>query len=195
MTKMHLIAKIMLVVVGIHLLVQLLNSVHVLLISSTGPHVSLGSWPAMLVFLMFVAVSCSIVYYLLFRQDKLVRKVAGIADEDTGFVAPVWVSGGFRLTLVLCGILIIAGSIEFLINAGAFVIHGPRLIIEMIIYKYIDESFTMPLYAWIGLFAKLLKTLLGIYLLLGAPQYVQWQINRLNNHSVTPPFGAQTNSE
>ncbi|HUT31689.1 MAG TPA: hypothetical protein VMX13_18015 [Sedimentisphaerales bacterium] len=192
MTKMHLIARIMLTVLGIYLLVQLFDSLHVLLITNMGPQFSRGSTPGLLVFLIYPVIACSIVHYLLFRPDKLVRKMVGTTDDIPDCVDSIWIAAGFRLVLVFCGILITSRNIEFLVNSVAFLVYGPKLIVEMIVYKYIDKTFDMPLYAWLTIVAKLLKGALGIYLLLGAPQYLQWQIDKFDTHAGPVNLGTQT---
>jgi hypothetical protein len=48
----------------------------------------------------------------------------------------------------------------------------------MIVYKYVDKTFDMPLYAWLTIVAQFLEAALGIYLLFGAPRYVRWQIQK-----------------
>lgn len=192
MTKMHLIARIMLTILGIHLLVQLFDSLHVLLISSMGPQFPWGSTPGLLVFLIFPLIACSIVHYLLFRPEKLVRKMVGPTDNITDSTDPIWIAAGFRLVLVFCGILITSRNIEFLVDSVVFLVYGPKLIVEMIVYKYIDKTFDMPLYAWLTIVAKLLKGALGIYLLLGAPQYVRWQMDKFDTHAGPVNPGTRT---
>jgi hypothetical protein len=194
MTKMHLIARIILTVLGVYLVVQLLDNAPMFLQSTMQSPFSFDNSARILIFLLFLASGFAIIYYLLFTPDRLVQKMIGSTEDITDFADPIWIATAFRLALVLFGILITARNIDFIVNTAAFLIYGPKLIVEMIVYKYIDKTFDMPLCAWLTIVARLLKTALGIYLLFGAPQYVRWQIEKSHTQAGPANLGTQTDS-
>jgi len=55
---------------------------------------------------------------------------------------------------------------------------APKIIVSMIVYKYVDGVFYMPGRDWIQLIVNLARVILGIYLVLGAPRFVRWQMNK-----------------
>lgn len=178
MTRMHLIARIILTVLGVYLLVQILDSAPMLLQSSTYWHSSDDRFVSVIPFLLIFPFGFAVIYYLLFTQAGVVRKMVGSTDSVTDLADAIWTATGFRLALVSFGILITARNIDFIVNAVAFLVYGPPVVVQMIVYKYIDKIFDMPLYAWLTIAARLSKTVLGIYLLFGAPHYVKWQIEK-----------------
>jgi hypothetical protein len=181
MTKMYLLAKLTLTILGIFILLDFLSYLE--LPSRLTKGYSDAVVGPLLVTVVSLAPLCILAYYLLFKSDNLARKMVGSTNEDSSDVSRIWVVTGFRLTMFLCGVLIISGSIEFLVRVAGFVIVGPRLIINMIFYKYIDTAFRLGFREWLRLFVDVCRAVLGIYLVLGAPRFVRWQIRNLETCS------------
>jgi len=181
MTKMHLFAKLVLTTLGIFILLDFLSYLE--LPSRLTKGYSDAVVGPLLVTAGSLAPLCILAYYLLFKSDSLARKMVGLTNEDTSDVSRIWVVAGFRLTLFFCGVIIISGSVEFLVRVAGFVIVGPGLIVNMILYKYIDTTFRLGFREWLRLFVDVCRAVLGIYLVLGAPHFVRWQIRKLDTCS------------
>jgi len=181
MTKMYLLAKLTLTILGVFILLDFLSYLE--LPSRLTKGYSDAVVGPFLVTVGSLAPLCILAYYLLFKSDNLARKMVGSTNEDSRDASRIWVVTGFRLTMFLCGVLIISGSIEFLVRVAGFVIVGPRLIINMIFYKYIDTAFRLGFREWLRLFVDVCRAVLGIYLVLGTPHFVRWQIRKLKTCS------------
>ena len=192
MTKMHVIAKLALTLIGISLLNYLLSNFNILLIVTVGGDFYSVERTKILACVILLPIPFFIVYWLLFRTGWLVQKLAGPGGQSTQDSERIWLVAGFRLTLYFCGIMILSGCMEFLMSAAVFMIYGPKVIIDMIIYRYIDEIFAMPIRYWLELFSKFCKAALGIYLVLGAPRFVHWQMKQSNGHQKPEAVGTGT---
>jgi len=179
MSRMHLIAKLALTALGLLVLVESLR--YLRFVGAVGP-ASVPSLCSLGVFLLLSVLASR----LLFWSEAWVNRMVGTGDEDVRPVSRVSVVGGFRVVLLFCGLLVLAGRIEILIRAAAFVTVAPRIIVNMIVYKYIDEVFYMPVSSWARLIADLSGAALGIYLVLGAPRFVRWQMSKF--YAPTPAY-------
>ena len=172
MTKMHLIAKLALTALGVLVLVESLR--YIQLADAMGP----GWAPSLFclgIFLLLSFLACR----FLFWSDAWVERMIGAADEeDAPPVSRIRAVGGFRVVLLFCGLLVLSGRIEILIKALAFIVVAPKIIVNMIIHKYVDGVFYMPARSWLRLIVDLVKAALGIYLILGAPRFLRWQMSK-----------------
>jgi len=71
-------------------------------------------------------------------------------------------------------------------------IYCPKIIVDMIIYKYVDSIFRMPVDEWIGIFLDVCLAALGIYLILGAPYLVRRQLKSMAVDSKPEDLEAST---
>ena len=172
MTKMHLIARLALTALGVLVLVESMR--YIQLAGAMGP----GWAPSLFslgIFLLLSFLACR----FLFWSDAWVERMIGAADEeDAPPVSRIWAVGGFRVVLVFCGLVILSGRIEILIRAVAFIVVAPKIIVNMIVSKSVDKVFYMPGWSWVRLIVDLAKAALGIYLILGAPRFVRWQMSK-----------------
>jgi len=98
MSKMHLIAKLALTVLGIYLLAQLLRTVPLVVymgLQATGPVLIAGR---ILVVVSGSAGVLIVVWYLLFSRCWAARMV-GSGNGDSETVGRIWVVAGFRTVL------------------------------------------------------------------------------------------------
>jgi len=171
MTKWQLIAKLALTVLGIFIFVE---SMHYVWLAGAAGQLWWPSVYSLGIFLLFSVLVCR----MLFWSDAWGERMIGPGDEDEPAIGTLASVGGFRVVLVLCGLLILAGRIEFLVRTVAFIVVAPKIIVSMIVYKYVDGVFYMPGRDWIQLIVNLARVILGIYLVLGAPRFVRWQMNK-----------------
>jgi len=171
MSRMHLIAKLALTALGLLVLVESLR--YLRFVGAVGP-ASVPSLCSLGVFLLLSVLACR----LLFWSEAWVNRMVGTGDEDVRQVSRVSVVGGFRVVLLFCGLLVLSGTIELLIRAAAFIVVAPKIIVNMIINKCVDGVFYMPAQSWLRLIVDLAEAALGIYLVLGAPRFVRWQMSK-----------------
>jgi hypothetical protein len=171
MTKWQLIAKLALTVLGIFIFVE---SMHYVWLAGAAGQLWWPSVYSLGIFLLFSVLVCR----MLFWSDAWVERMIGPGDEDEPAIGTLASVGGFRIVLVFCGLLILAGRIEFLVRAAAFIVVAPKIIVNMIVYRYVDTVFYMSGREWLRLIVNLARAVLGIYLVLGAPRFVRWQVGK-----------------
>jgi len=170
MSRMHLIARLVLTALGVYTLVLGLN--YGGLVGRVGP-----GWAGGLSCLGICLLFSVIASRLLLCPDAWVGRMVGPDDESELPVSHIHVLAGLRVVLLFCGLIVLAAHIGFLLRAGAFLAVGPKIIVNMIVYEYIDKHFYMPVSFWARLITDLCEAALGIYLVLGAPRFVRWQID------------------
>jgi len=171
MTRMYLMARLALTVLGVFIFIESMR--YLQLAWSVGdkwgpPVCSIG------IFLLLSFLACRFLCW----SDAWVERMIGPCDEDMPPVSCILVVGGFRVALVFCGLLILSGRIEILIRVAAFIVVAPKIIVNMIIHKHVDGVFYMPGRSWLRLIISLAKAALGIYLVLGAPRFLRWQMSK-----------------
>ncbi len=174
MTKYHLIARATINIVGIWFLVRLLDIFYF----CYGPSSSSVNIYPFIVFALFIGLLLLITFYILFYTDTWVEKITGFVGEKKPAVSDVWIAAFLRVGFFLCGLLIASSSMVFIVDVVSFLVRGPRIIINMIVYRYVDSIFYQSLGIYIFKFSRLLKAAFGIYLLFGAPSLVKLQIRR-----------------
>lgn len=194
MNRMYLIAKLALTVLGIYLLIWLLDSMKFSVLSSIRIQLEHGSGNKDRILLVFFtcAIPVSIVYCLLFYNNGLAKWMSRSKQINDISVDYLWIVTVYRVTLFLCGTLFLFNSVHFLTRATIFTIYCPKIIVDMIIYKYVDSIFRMPVDEWIGIFLNVCRAALGIYLILGAPYLVSRQLKSLAVDSKPEDLEAST---
>lgn len=165
MTKWQLIAKLTLTVLGICALEQFLSYAQY-----SGADWGQNYYFGAMSLISFVVACC-----LLSLPDGWAERIAGPIGANEQPVGRIWVVGGFRIVLAFCGLVVLADRMGFLVKAAAFIVVAPKIIVNMIVYRHIDQVFYMAGSAWVRLITNIAKTALGIYLALGAPRFVRWQ--------------------
>jgi hypothetical protein len=168
---MYLMARLALTVLGVFIFIESVS--HFWLVGSPKDR----WWPTLYVLGIILLLSF-LACRMLFWSDAWMERMIGAEDEDAHLASSMAAVGGFRVVLVLCGLLILAGRIEFLVRTVAFIVVAPKIIVSMIVYKYVDGVFYMPGRDWIRLIVNLARAALGIYLVLGAPRFVRWQMDK-----------------
>ena len=168
MTRGILIARCMLTALGVYVLNYGFRHLNVL------GGMRLSGW-ARGVSLIIVVVSCGYLFFKLsFNNAGWAKRVVGRVEGPA--VSQQWIAAGFRLAMVFCGLLILRREAGFIAKAAVFVVVGPQLLVRMIVYRYVDEAFLMSVMEWMRLLADVCRVALGVYLVLGAPHYVRWQM-------------------
>jgi hypothetical protein len=178
MTKFHLIAKVTLNILGIYSLYLCLSQFGYLAFypGQTGTLV----WVVKTLIATTVLVILLAVFYNVFfvRNGWILRMVGEVQGCEQP-VSDKQILAGLRLGLVFCGVLIIVYNADFITKVPMFLIYGPKILVDMIVYKYVDNMFNISIYAYLRGFTAICKLALGIYLAFGAPHFVKWQMKKL----------------
>jgi len=170
MNDLHKLARIILVGLGIYVLVK-----QVIGVIAALPYLFFGE-PSIRSFfigplvslVLFAVCSGVVVYALIWKADFLSAKITGIYESDQAEVW--WLPFAFRLASVCAGILLLSWSISSLSSIIA-------TYIQMADPRFIHRS--MP---WQRLVGWIIQLLLAIYLLCGAPHFVNWQVRKTLEH-------------
>ncbi len=149
MTKMQIIAKTVLTVLGIHIVLTLY---YLYLARYVGP---VGKLPVLLAQIAscvgFTTLAAFIAYLMVFDNDSLARKMAGPGQEIDKRAQMTWLTKSLRTGLVFAGLMLLPG----------FTPKGYSLNYSPIVTMFICA-----------------KAVLTLYLICGAPHFVRWQTRR-----------------
>lgn len=173
MTKMQIIAKSVLTVLGVYAVIVLYYYYPVNFGSATG-RASFGRDLAS--FCVFTAFAAVAVYFLAFNNYELARKIAGPGRHEDRHAQAALLAKSLRVGLVFAGLMLLPKSIPSILGAPSSLGTGLDNIFIFNRTPQIENLFVRPQFRSIcGLF----KAALAVYLILGAPHFVRWQCNRL----------------
>jgi len=173
MTKMQIIAKSVLTVLGVYAVIVMYYYYPVHFGSVTG-RAALG-WN-LASFCVFTAFAALAVYFLAFNNNELARKIAGPGRWEDRRTQAALLAKSLRVGLVFAGLMLLPRSIPAILDAPSSIGTG---LDNIFIFNRMPQ--VEGLFAWeqfksiYGLF----KAALAVYLVLGAPHFVRWQCNRL----------------
>jgi hypothetical protein len=110
---------------------------------------------------------------LLFWSDGLTRLVAGTEAEQCETTDARSIIAGFRLTMCLCGILILYQPISLLIPA---IINSPKIFFDAAINR---SETPLPARTLVMFITQTIRGILGVYLIFVAPHYICWQMRAI----------------
>ena len=184
MTRMHLFAKLILTTIGISIFATMLDSIELLARTVAGrPLYNEIVFRCVFSAVFFIA-GFVFIYYLLFHSDNLIKKIVGPTANNNP-VEFIWIITGFHVVFMFCGLLLLRGSVNFLIKASVFIVTSPKILVDMLVYKYVDDMFRLNFYEWIEVILKSCRAILGIYLLMGAPHFIRRQIRNFRTSSAS----------
>ena len=149
MTKMQIIAKTVLTVLGIHVVLTLY---YLYLARYVGPVEKLPILLAQAMFCVsFTTLAALVACLMVFNNDSLARKMAGPGQEIDKRAQMEWLTKSLRTGLVFAGLTLLPG----------FMPKGYSLNDSRIVTMFICA-----------------KAVLALYLVCGAPHFVRWQTRR-----------------
>lgn len=180
-TRFHLIAKIIFNILGVYSLILCLTlfadqSYIPRVYGDSGFVYLLGGMRTIIIFkviLLFVS------FNIFFLRNKWILKMAGPSGQDGKPIGDVSILAGLRLSFVFCGLVIIAYNMDYIVQAVVCVVTSPKILVDMLIYKYVHRMFDISFNAYLLHFVRSCIIALGIYLIIGAPRFVNWQIKKL----------------
>ncbi len=173
MTKMQILAKSILTVLGIHGLVIAYGYY-------PGHYVSKGTALPVLTEVLslsaFTVLAASVVYFLVFKNTRLSQKIAGPGQVLDPADARVWLVKSLRIGLLFTGLMLLVGSMQDLVKIlKVFLLIRPA-VSDIIAFKSIPRILRLSYPQWYRNIYGFLKVLLAIYLICGAPHLVRWQV-------------------
>jgi len=189
MAKMQIIAKAVLTVLGIYALVTLLFCQRWFFLSSQQ-----SVLPKILYFAALVVLAAFIVFFTIFSNDSLARKMAGPGDQLTPAAKALWLTASLRLALVFTGLMLLPNSIPTI----AKILKIPFLIrpavSEMFLFKSLPTVLNLPPEAWFRITCDFFKAILTVYLICGAPSFIRWQLKHSLRHQSNAEQSENANS-
>lgn len=180
-TKFHLIAKVIFNILGIYSLYLCLSQFGYLAYQKYYPgHTETLTLVVKTLIAATVLIILLVVFYnVFFTRNGWFLRLAGPVREDERPVTDRQILTGLRLGFVFCGVLIIVYNAAFIADVFMFLIRGPKILVDMIVYKYVHDMFNIQFYVYLREFTGICKVALGIYLAFGAPHFVKWQMKKL----------------
>jgi len=175
MTKMQIIAKAILVVLGIHAVTALCR--HLTRILSFSHRGFYSFCPSSILFFTGLAVFFAvIILFLIFRNDWLACRIAGAGEQLNPAARTIWLVTSLRLGLSFCGLILLASSVWTIVKILLIPAHIRLFINEMFLYRSFPASFVCSFRRWCDVIYDFLKIIFAIYFLCGAPHFVRWQL-------------------
>ena len=176
MTRPHLIAKLILATLGVYFLMSALGEIGsaVITLSQNYPPSTLST-KLFIITAQFV-ITLTLSLFFLFRSDGIIRIIAGPDAGQFEKVNDSWIIAGLLMTACLCGLLILYPRIERLFYYIPSIIKGPNILSYMTLE---GQSSVIPIKPTVGFLVEVAKLIFAIYLILGAPHYVNWQMRKL----------------
>lgn len=174
-TKMQIIAKAILTLLGISATVTLCWHLSVL-IPFSGNQQSPFTPPVIIFLPFFIILITAIVYLLVFKNDWLACKMAGSGEKLNPEDETLWLTCSLRIVAVFYGLILLCDSIPAMLN----------IITLLYIRSHISvtptggatpQPFIFSRLQWPFMIYNFLETILAVYLLYGWPQFVRFQSN------------------
>lgn len=132
------------------------------------------------------------VYQLLIKGDKWAHYLTGREELKITRELPSFATMIYRITAVLCGILIIYYAIPKIVTA-VIALFDPRQFEQHKIYDdFLYATRRILMEEW----PVIIRIILGFYLLFGAPHFVDWQVRKtlryINQKTGTMPQHSPT---
>lgn len=177
MTKMQIVAKTVLIILGIYAVITLCYYLSMLqLIQST------RSSTFILFFAVLAIITTAIVFFVIFKNDNSSRKMAGDGEELNPTNEAIWLAASLRLGAVLCGLILLSTSIPTILSILLSPIYIRTLVNEIFLFEGFPKLLMFPLSKWLTMIYNFAKAVLAIYLLCGAPQFIRWQLKHSTVH-------------
>ena len=164
MSRTQAVARICVTILGIHVLKTVLD--HLAISSRYPPTGDVLNWT------LYPVVMGVTGFVLLIYYDQHVSKIGGPDRVHEGIISSQSFAAMLRIVFFFCGLVILKNAMSTMVSAAGLIITSPRTITEIVLSKELPAFFPGRLNQWLGLLGELLRMLLGIYLVLGAPWIV-----------------------
>jgi hypothetical protein len=179
MTRMQIIAKTSLAALGIYAVTIMYHWYPARYVSSVLTEVLCLSAVTVL--------AAVIVYFLVFNNNSLARKMAPAAEQLGPENQAAWLIKSLRVGLVFAGLMLLPTSIPSMLAILKLPFLVRPLINEALAARGIPDSLRLSYWVWYYNLYQFLRVTLSVYLICGAPHFVRWQVRRLRQESKLQP--------
>jgi hypothetical protein len=180
-TKMQIIAKAVLTFLGLSAFVNFSQNFTIMTSSMQIRYTSV-LWD--ILFSLFVIILLiAIVYWLILKNDWLVRKILGPGEKLDQESETLWLTGSLRMVAVLYGLILLSGSITTILNILALPLYIRPMMNEIFTSGTSPKTLTFTPRQWSYMTYDFFKALLAVYLLYGWPQFIRFQLNLCKTES------------
>lgn len=173
MTKMQIIAKTVITVLGIYAVLALYNSYPgMFMYRRQQPAVI----PEILSLSALIVLAALAIYFLIFNNDNIANKIAGPGEQLTQQSQADLLSKSLRIGLVLTGLMLLPRSIPAIIKIPKMLLLLGSVIDDIFISKRYPRMLMLSYSEWLGNVYDFLKAMLALYLICGAPHFIRRQL-------------------
>lgn len=172
MTRMQIIAKTILTVLGIYAVVTLWRSY-------PGQYHYPNEAPVILQvlwLLAFAVLTVLIMYLMVFDNDYLCHKMAGAEDDSAGAERQALLAKSLRIGLVFAGLMLLPKSVPTMIKIPKLFFLIRPAVSDMITSRDLANILKLSWAEWFRNIYSFLRAILAVYLVCGAPHFVRWQV-------------------
>ncbi len=173
MTRPHLIAKLILLMAGIHLLMHSLSGIISIVSALHQNFVPETLTLRVCIEILKTIVTLVMSLLLLFWSGWLVRILTGQTPDRVEIVSNRWIIAGFRFTVCFCGLLCFYNRILMLFYYVPAIIKGPNALSYTTLQ---GQTSLISAKILVGILVEIAAWIITIYLILGAPHYINWQL-------------------
>lgn len=175
MTKMQAIARTILTVLGVYAVVTLLGAYPGRYFFSGSPPTLSAAVLEVIFFLAFIGLAGLLACAAIVNNGPLARAITD--DEGTGTPAEsAFLAQSLRIGLVLAGLMLLPGSVPFLLKVLTLPFVLRPVVNEWIVSGVLPSVLRVPWARWYTTGFELLRAVLMIYLVAGAPRFVRLQV-------------------
>jgi hypothetical protein len=183
MTKMQVIAKAVLTGLGFYCVGIILRSVHRQFLHAYG----IAHFLAIIALTLAICAVILLVFFRIVRNEQLARKLAGEGPVLDLKTQRTWLVASGRLSCVVAGLFLLAGSmtevIDAVVKVPQFLIGAPQLFSNLLDPGHFGQMLLVLILSMLRFLLHMGFLVFIVYLMLGAPSFIRWQIK----HSVPDP--------
>ena len=197
MTRMQILAKTTLTVLGIYAVLTLCNSY-------PGGFMYRREQPAIVPEILslsaFTVLAALAVCFMIFNNTKFSKRIAGPGEILRPGTQRALLVKSLRVGLVVAGLMLLPRSIPTIVEIPKiFFLIRPALN-DIIVCKSVPDIVRLSHSEWFRNIHDFLRAILALYLIYGAPRFIRWQVKHSlrqepNIEQAAPPKSSITNSE
>ena len=178
MTRMQVLAKTTLTVLGVYAVLTLCNAYPSRYIYRREPPAIVLE---MLSLCTFAVLAAFAVYFMISNNTALSKRIAGPGEILDPGTQALWLTKSLRIGLVLAGLMLLPRSIPMIVKIPKiFFLIRPALN-DIIVSKRVPNILRLSYSEWFKNIYGFLRAILAIYLIYGAPHFTRSQV-RQNLH-------------
>ena len=175
MTRMQVLAKTTLTVLGVYAILTLCGHCPV---GYMCRHEQSAIVPEILSLCTFAVLAALTVYFVIFKNTALSKRIAGPGEILDPRTQALWLVKSLRVGLVLAGLMLLPRSIPIMVKIPKmFFLIRPALN-DIIVSKRVPNILRLSYSEWFKNIYGFLRAILAIYLIYGAPHFIRWQVKQ-----------------